>query len=328
MMLRIPLDIVMSGTVALAAVLSSTLPERTPPAPAERIWIAGRYDQSRIVVYFATAHFHDTNPPSSRKIAPPKADGFFDPVSLSRSDVERFRTDTATEHFAIGDRYDLVLDNGHVARVTLTSLVGFMSDEQIGNDSYVGALGQVSREDMRFFTKDYYVLRPHAPAQRDRALRGGLASDAESPSVDSAIAQIVRARLSADTNVARSGGQALPFTFSGATALTLADGTRRYYARALFGSKDDGPCANIEAWVAPEQGRRGMRTLAAAAHGCRYDMPKDLPELLNVADLGDGRIALIVEFLHEDGRSLLLYEYRDGATLAEMRVLQSISAGE
>ena len=318
----------MNCAVSLAAAVSSTLPARAPSVPAERIWIAGRYDQSRIVVYFATAHFHDTNPPSARKIAPPKAHGFFDPVSILRSDVERFRTDTATEHFAVGDRYDLVLDHGHVATVTLSSLVGFMSDEQVGNDSYVGALGTVSREDMRFFTKDYYVLRPHGVAQKDRALRGGLASEPGRPSVDSAIAQLVRARLSADTIVARSDGRALPFTFSGATALTLADGTRRYYARAYFGSKEDGPCANIEAWVAPEPGRRGLRTLATATHGCRYDMPKDLPELLNVADLGDGRIALIVEFLHEDGRSLLLYEYRDGATLAEMRVLQSISAGE
>ena len=323
-----PLDFVMSGTVALAAVLSSAHPARGLSAPPGRIWIAGRYDQSRIVVYFATAHFHDANPPSARKVAPPKAEGFFDPVLLSRSDVERFRTDTATEHFAVGDRYDLVLDNGHVATVTLTSLVGFMSDEQVGNDSYVGALGTVSREDVRFFTKDYYVLRPHGPAQRDRAWRGGLASGAASPSVDSAIAQLVRARLSADTNVARSEGKALPFTFSGATVLTLADGSRRYYARAYFGSKVDGPCTNVEAWAAPEQGRRGLRILATTAHGCRYDMPKDLPELLNVVDLDDGRIALIVKWVGTDGRSLLLYEYRDGATLAEMRVLQSISAGE
>ena len=57
-------------------------------------------------------------------------------------------------------------------------------------------------------------------------------------------------------------------------------------------------------------------------------MPKDLPELLNAVNLGDGRIALIVNLIGTDGRSLLLYEYRDGATLAEMRVLQSISAGE
>ena len=57
-------------------------------------------------------------------------------------------------------------------------------------------------------------------------------------------------------------------------------------------------------------------------------MPKDLPELLNVVDLGDGRVGLIVNLIGTDGRSLLLYEYRDGATLAEMRVLQSISAGE
>lgn len=327
-MARIPLDIVMSCAGLVAAVLSSAFPVRAPSAATERIWIAGRYDQSRIVVYFATAHFHDTNPPSSREIAPPKADGFFDPVSLSRSDMERFRTATATEHFAIGDRYDLLLDNGHVATVTLTSLVGFMSDEQVGNDSYVGALGQVSRDDMRFFTRDYYVLRPHAPVQRDRPLRGGLASDAVSPSMDSAIAQLLRARLSADTNVARSDRKALPFTFSGVTAITLADGTRRYYARAYFGSKDDGPCANIEAWVAPEQGRRGLRTLATAAHACQYDMPKDLPELLNVVDLGDGRIALIVNLFGTDGRSVLLYEYRDGATLAEMRVLQSISVSE
>ncbi|HET7374698.1 MAG TPA: hypothetical protein VFJ20_15020 [Gemmatimonadaceae bacterium] len=326
-MFHVPLDIMMSCAVSLAAIVSPAGPARAPSAPAERIWIAGRYDRSRIVVYFATAHFHDSTPASARKIAPPKADGFFDPISLSRSDVERFRTDTAPEHFAVGDRYDLVLDNGHVATVTLSSLVGFTSDEQVGNDSYVGALGTVSRDDMRFFTKDYYVLRPHGVSPRDRLLRGGLAPEAARPAVDSAIAQLLRARFSADTGIAGSDGKALPFTFSGAIALTLADGNLRYYARAYFGSKVDGDCANVEAWAAPEQ-RRRLHILATAAHGCRYDMPKDLPELLNVADLGDGRIALIVNFLGTDGRSLLLYEYRDGATLAEMRVLQSISAGE
>jgi hypothetical protein len=328
MMLRLPLGIVMSGTVALAAVMSPVGPNRAPAAPAERIWIAGRYDQNRIVVYFATAHFNGTTPPSARKIAVPRADGFFDPVSLSPSDVERFRTDTAAEHFAIGDRYDLVLDKGHVATVTLTSLIGFMSDEQVGNDSYVGALGTVSREDMRAFTKDYYVLRPHGAPARDRALRGGLVSDAASASVDSAIGQLIRERLSADTNVARRDGKALPFTFLGATVLTLVDGSQRYYARALFGSTDDGPCTNVEAWVAAEPGERGRRILATAAHGCQDDMPKDLPELLNAVDLGDGRAALIVNWPGTDGRSLLLYEYRDGATLAEMRVLQSISVAE
>src|SRR5512135_3178919 len=111
MMFHVPLDIMMSCAVSLAAIVSPAGPARAPSAPAERIWIAGRYDRSRIVVYFATAHFHDSTPASARKIAPPKADGFFDPISLSRSDVERFRTDTAPQHFAVGDRYDLVLDN-------------------------------------------------------------------------------------------------------------------------------------------------------------------------------------------------------------------------
>jgi hypothetical protein len=326
-MLRRSALILLVGPAAVAAIASRTDRSLTPEAPAERIWIAGRYDGDRVVIYFATAHFHDTVPASAAKIAEPKADAFFDPDSLSRADVARFR-DAGTEQFAAGDRYDLILDSGHVATITLTSLVGFMNDEQVGNDSYVGALGRVSPRDMRFFTKDYYVVRPHDAAAKQRFVRGGLMPFPASSAVQSAVAQLLRTRLGSDTGAAWTAARRLPFTFTDVTPFRLPDGSPRYYARAFFGAKDGGPCTNVEAWLTVEPGRPGLRVLATAPHECAYDWPKELPELMNAIDLGDGRIASIMNVSGTDGRSLVLYEYRDGATLADMRILQRFGASE
>jgi len=50
--------------------------------------------------------------------------------------------------------------------------------------------------------------------------------------------------------------------------------------------------------------------------------------LLNVVDLGNGKTGIIVYIEGEDSRAIELLEYRDGMTLRQMRVLQTIAAGE
>jgi hypothetical protein len=114
---------------------------------AERFWIAGRYDGNRVVIYFDAVQFQGTMSPSARKIAPPVVQAFFEPAALPASYVTQFQKGPAAEHFAIGDRYDLLLGNGIIRTIKLTTLVGCETDEAIGNDSYLGALGTVEDKD-------------------------------------------------------------------------------------------------------------------------------------------------------------------------------------
>jgi hypothetical protein len=53
----------------------------------------------------------------------------------------------------------------------------------------------------------------------------------------------------------------------------------------------------------------------------------ELPDLLNVVDLGGGKTGIIFGISGEDSGSLNLAEYSDGASLREMRSLHSIGAG-
>ena len=319
----------LAAAVALAGALhASVAPGPTSRAAApDRVWIAGRYDDTHVVMYFATAHFRDSSPPSAVKIPAPKADGFFDPEALSLGDVERGRDSASTERFAIGDRYDLVLDRGHVATVVLTSLVAFESDEQVGNDSYVGAIARVSASDLAFFTRDYYVVRPFGQAQVHSPLVG-IARDRMNERMRGQVITRLRDRLAADsdTSVERKARTMSPIV-QDATPFTLADGGKRWYVRGTM-SVDATDCTKFEAWLAPRARGQEFRLLAVSPSSCSYDMPKEAPRLLNAVDLGAGRIGLIMEYLGEDGRALVLHEYVDGSSLAHMPVLQTIAAGE
>lgn len=130
--------------IALLVWVLHALPAFSQGAP-ERFWIAGRYDGSRVIVYFDTVKFGGTIPADAGKIPDPVAEGFFSPQALSERYVASFQRGQAAERFKVGDRYDLMMDNGVVGTFTLTSLVGFESDEGSGNDSYIGALGTLDR---------------------------------------------------------------------------------------------------------------------------------------------------------------------------------------
>lgn len=316
---------------AAAGVVSWSAEAQMPSVSSvssERIWVAGRYDDRSVVMYFGTAHFRDSVPASARKIRPPKASAFFDPEEMSLADIERFRDSTSTERFAVGDRYDLVLDGGHVATVTLSSLVGFESDEQVGNDSYVGAIATIAAPDLPFFTMDYYAVRPLGES-RGRASRVGIERAPPSAQTRSRIASVLRAALSADSDsTVRQDARTLPLVVSDVTTLRLADGSRRYYARGIMSSTGGTACTKVEAWLAPSRDRAGVRLLIADASSCRFDIPDEAPNVLNLVDLGRGRIAVIAELPGADGRSLAMFEYTDGVPLSRMRVLQTFGVSE
>lgn len=64
----------------------------------------------------------------------------FEAVELSPEFIAPLQKTLTSEHFAFGDHYDLILEENHVATVSLTTLIGCETDEGVGNDSDIGAL--------------------------------------------------------------------------------------------------------------------------------------------------------------------------------------------
>src|SRR5438105_3202598 len=74
----------------------------------ERVWLAGRYDRTRVVVYFEAVKFDGTFPVDAASLAVPIADAFLEPKALPAGSVARFQQARDAERFTIGDRYDLL----------------------------------------------------------------------------------------------------------------------------------------------------------------------------------------------------------------------------
>jgi hypothetical protein len=204
---------------------------------SERFWLAGRYDGNRVVVYFDAVKFEGTMSSNARKIANPAASAFFSPVELPESYIERFQKRPIGEHFAIGDRYDLLL-GGTVATIKLTSLVGCETDEEVGNDSFIGALGTVEKDDALVFTNDYYAVRRHQEPQSDRAQpkssaqylkHAGLRDEPVRFDIETRIAEILNLRMKMEATDAerRVAGNVSP-AFK-VQPFQVADGSLRYY---------------------------------------------------------------------------------------------------
>jgi hypothetical protein len=316
--------------------LSQTTPGETPRERitnaiiGERFWLAGRYDRNRVVVYFEAVKFNGTFPSAPESIAAPIADSFFQPKVLQASSLARFQEEPGAEHFALGDRYDLLLDGGRVATITLATLVGFESDEFVGNDSYIGALASVPTADLPFFTRDYYAVRRHEATRRvgstrrtgQRTTFASLGNEPVPLNVQTRVAALIRERLKMDAFYARTAEQTSP-SIKEAQRFTVAGGRGRYYVRAELMSS--AVCATIGAWFAAAP---TLHIVAAEESGCLQDFLPETPRLLNVVDLDGGRTGLILSFMGGDGRKLELFEYRDGAGVTDMRSLQSISFGE
>jgi len=301
---------------------------------SERCWLAGCYDGNRIVVYFDAVKFGDTFPSNAVEIAPPVAAGFW-PFSLPAGYIARFQKGPGAEHFAVGDRKDLLLGGDEVVTITLTTLIASPGDEQVGNDSYIGALGTLDRGFGLPFQKDYYGVRRHreagnnSKATSDQPSRNARLVD-EPVRFD--IQREVASQLNQWMKTAAEGSVRLTAaTIVPAFAIqpfTLADGSLRYYVRAEWKSGEE-PNGNatyvLAAWMATEP---SVRVLAVEHQTSPYGFEHELPLLLNVVDLGKGKTGLIISINGEDSAWLKLLEYRDGVDLNHMPKLQSIGSAE
>jgi hypothetical protein len=304
----------------------------------DRFWLAGRYDGNRVVIYFDAVKFEGTMSSSASKIANPVAGAFFSPVELPGSYIKRFQKTPNVEHFTIGDRYDLLLGNGMIATVKLTTLVGCETDEQVGNDSFIGALGTVEKNDALVFATDYYAVGKHQEPQSDGTKskttakylkHAGLSDEPVRFDMETRIAEILNVRMKMEATDAerRIAGNASPaFKVQPFQAI---DGSLRYYVRAEWksGKEPKGvPSYVLAAWVAAQP---TLRILAVEKRTSPYGgIASGLPDLLNVVDLGDGRTGIIINTTGLDSTELRLAEYRDGANIKDMRALQSIGTGE
>lgn len=80
----------------------------------------------------------------------------------------------------------------------------------------------------------------------------------------------------------------------------------------------------LAAWLTPTPTLRILAVETRSSAG----VIAQLPSLFNVVDLGGSRTGVIVNRVGEDDSALRLFEYRDGASLADMPLLQQIDAGE
>jgi hypothetical protein len=297
----------------------------------ERFWLAGRYDRTRIIIYFDAVKFNGTLPATAKKLVP-EAVRFFEAVGISEKFIAPFQKAPSSEHFAVGDQYNLILEENHVATVSLTTLIGCETDEGVGNDSFIGALATLNEDDLPYFRKDYYALRRHlAGRQKPTAEIPDVWVRMENEPVEfnaqSQIVALLTDRMKTlATNAQRQRAEATSPVFQ-VQAFRVSDGTLRYYARAFWKPEKDSDrtgCA-LAAWVAPSP---TLHILALEKRTCGYDdFECVVPNLLNVLNL-DGKTGLVVATQGDESAGLALVEYSDGMDLTHMRTLQSFGAGE
>jgi hypothetical protein len=293
-----------------------------------RFWLAGRYDGNRVLIYFDAVHFKGTLPTDTKELAQPLEPGFFDIFQLPEDYVARLAKPAGAERFAVGDEYDLLAGNGTIIPVTLTTLVGSEGDEEGGNNSYIGALASANRPNELFFTSGYYAVRRHEePDHRFKPASSyaGLSDEMVPFELQTEMVSLLTQQVATTaTGVQRRlvEGKSPAFTMQ---AFRVAGGGLRYYGVAEWrsGAQAASPDFSLAAWFDPAP---SLHVLAL-----EIDRTPDLyqlPRILNVVDLGAGRTGMIVGESGEDSSATVLVEYRDGANVAHMRVLQSIGAGE
>lgn len=300
---------------------------------AERYWLAGRYDWNRIIVYFDTVQFNGTVPPEAKKIPCPIQVGMFCPVELPASYIAQFQKTRDAEHFAVGDKYDLILDSGSIVPITLTTLVGFQSDEEVGNESFIGALATADKdkESWLYFMNDYRVVRRHrelSGEERTQAkYRTVVASLSDEPvefQTQARVVSLLKDSLKSDVSPSQAQEAEPVSPLFAIQQFRLPDGSLRYYARAGWKSGEGRKAkliCGLSAFIAPQP---TLHVLAIDSRpGFEY-----LPELLKVIEIGPGKTGIIISEHQDDGGSIELLEYQDGADLAHMHVLQSLGAGE
>ena len=171
--------------------------------------------------------------------------------SFRRATLLSSREAPSAERFAIGDRYDLLLDYGKIATVTLTTLVGSEMDEEVGNDSFIGALATVREDDMPYLSKNIFVLKPHRELLASKsntvpnpdAVYPSLQSEPVRFDIQQQILTLLKSRLKSKATETEQLSENMSPTFV-VQAFRLTDGTLRYYARAAWTSEEE----QTESW--------------------------------------------------------------------------------
>jgi hypothetical protein len=312
-------------SLCIALALAAVIPQATP----DRFWIAGRYDGDSVIVYFDAVKLAGTVPPAAVKIPSAVALGFFIPVALPQPYVAKFQNPPDGVPFKPGDEYDLIGGAGVVARATLTTLVGFESDEGVGNDSYIGALADVNPPETLIFGTEYFVVRPSASSERPRAAqtRAGLLPSPAPFDVESRIAALLTQRMRAQPDL-QPGKELLAVTPAFVIQpFTLADGTLRYHVQAEWRADRERGYARLHTFAAWIEAQPTLRILAMERLTFGTDAVGE-QKLLSVVDLGGNRTGLIIRGKGGESLTLSLVEYRDGVQLEQMRQLQTIAYGQ
>jgi hypothetical protein len=230
------------------------------------------------------------------------------------------------------------MGEGRVATVTLTTAVGYVSDDEDDDPSYVGSLAKVDEAAALTGTRGYYALRRHdssSPASRQQQpgaasasllTRGrtfaGLSDEPVRLDIQTQIATLLTERLRA--TLARQSQAADLEPTMAVQAFHLADGFSRYYARIEWRADDQpegSPSFAMGAWIAPQG---GLHILAVEPITSPYGFTDELPNLLNVVDLGEGKTGIIVSITGPGEDTVGLWEYRDGDNLSQMHLFQSL----
>ena len=316
--------------LALVVTFSLAVSAQTQP---EQFWLAGRYVGDRILIYFQAVKFNHTIPQNARRLPDAVVDGFFDQVELPANYIAQFQKGPGTEHFALGDQYDLLTGDGDLITVTLSTLLGSESDEDVGNDSYIGALATVNRRSSLFSTRGYYVLRPHREVYEDaekrsfNSVHSGIVDEPVRSDIQTRMALLLNERMKAMANDDQQReAERVPPALA-VQPFRVADGSLRYYVRAEWKSANqtDRSSFVLAAWMAPKP---TLHILAVETRNSGYRFDSALPKLLNAVDLGGGRTAIIVSTEGDDSRSLNLLQYSDGLSLRRMPSLQSVGCAE
>lgn len=320
--------------LAIAAIVAVTCASHPLGQPAEdRFWIAGRYDRDHVIIYFVAGKFGDPGilPGSpgvpGTPISRPLAKGFFEPRALSAAEMAGFAKNPDAEPFAIGDRFEMLLGGGRTIMVTLTTNVGFLSDEGSGNDSYIGALARVEPSAPGFTGLYYVVRRGNARTSRpmlSKAARAGPATGLRRQPVSAAITrQVVNLipsyvrQLEPPAHLAEGR---LNDIVDRAQQFTTADGLTRYYVAVRLRRARD------RCWLTAIAAANPVRILATEERYCLNNA--EAPRLLTIVDLGNAITGIIADTSTGASADLRLLRYTDGTGLGAMPVLHQIVYGD
>jgi hypothetical protein len=328
------------------------------PPPAPRFWLAGRYDGNRVIVFFDAMKFNGTVPRTAHTLPEPATLGFLLEKELPADYVAQLPRKAGVERFHLGDQYDVLMGDGRTATVTLTTLVGYVSDDEDDDPSYVGALAKANDAAALIGMRSYFALQRHISGSPSGSTLGkaeskdasggtvavprGFAPPPESNSrmfaslfdepvrfdVETQIAALLTERMHEEASATQLHDVANLAPTLAIQTLRLADGSLRYYARAEWRA-DETPEATPEfamgAWIAPGP---VLHILALEEPTSPYGFLYELPMLLNVVDLGGGKTGIIADISGSGDSTLGLWEYRDGANLSHMHLYQSLVMDE